>query len=57
MSRLHNWLPKQGPPASNLEIFIQTTIRVIAWLPIYTAIVVTLVLLLEIFGIPFVKGR
>jgi hypothetical protein len=56
MNRPYNWLPRQGVPLNNYERFSQTAIKVIAWLPVYTAIVVTLVLLLEIFGIPFVKG-
>lgn len=51
------WLPRQGNPISRMEWIVQTTIKVIAFLPVYTAIVVTLILLLHVFGIPFVGGE
>lgn len=57
MKRLYNWLPRQGAPLSNAEKLVQNAVKVCAFLPVYTAIVVTIVLLLEIFGFPFVKGH
>lgn len=49
-------LPRQGEPYSVYEWVTQKFIKFIAYLPIYTAIVVTLVLYVLIFGVPFVKG-
>lgn len=49
-------LPRHGEPFCLLEWVTQKTVKVVAYLPIYTAIIVTIVLLLEIFGIPFIKG-
>lgn len=48
------WLPCQGKASSMEETIVQTTIRVIAWLPVYTAIVTTLTLLAVTFGLPFI---
>lgn len=56
-SQPFRWLPRQGKPLSIAEWISQTMIKVIAYLPIYTAIVVTLVLLVQLFGIPFVGGK
>lgn len=53
---MSNWLPRQGKATRRGEKMTQTTIKLIAWLPIYTAIVVTLVLLMLFFGYPGV-GR
>jgi hypothetical protein len=53
---LHHWLPRQGAPISKTDRCIQNTVKVVAFLPVYTAIIVTLVLLVEVFGIPFVGG-
>lgn len=50
MSKRH-WLPRDGDPLSYLEWVSQSVIKFIAWLPVYTAIVVTLVLLVQIFGV------
>jgi len=57
---LHNpfrWLPRHGDPSCYLEWVSQKSIKAIAFLPIYTAIIATAVLLIQIFGIPFVGGR
>lgn len=51
------WLPRQGEPSCVVEWISQTVIKIIAYLPVYTAIVVTLVLLVQLFGIPFIGGR
>ncbi len=51
------WLPRHGDPSCYLEWTSQKIIRLLAYLPIYTAIIATLVLLVEIFGVPFVGGR
>lgn len=52
------WLPRQGKASSIEEVIVQTAIKVFAWLPVYTAIVVTVTLLLIVFGIPYVgDGR
>lgn len=48
------WLPRQGKASSIEEVIVQTAIKVFAWLPIYTAIVVTITLYVLIFGFPFV---
>lgn len=50
------WLPRHGDPFCVVEWFSQKTIKSVAYLPIYTAIIVTLVLLVQIFGVPFVGG-
>jgi len=41
-----NWLPAQGPPGGRAERIVQTLIRLLAVLPVYTATVVTLTLAL-----------
>lgn len=51
------WLPRQGDPMCIGEWISQGLIKIVAYLPIYTAIVATLVLLVLLFGIPFVGGR
>lgn len=51
------WLPRHGDPSCVLEWLSQKLIKVIAFLPVYVAIVVTMSLLLQIFGVPFVGGR
>lgn len=55
-NRPFNWLPRQGEVSSIGEWIIQGLIKALACLPVYTAIVVTLVLLVQIFGVPFVGG-
>ena len=52
--RPFRWLPRHGKPIRRLECLMQTTIKVVAFLPVYTAIVVTLMLLLLVLGVPFV---
>lgn len=51
------WLPRHGKPTRLVEYLTQGTVRGLAMLPIYVAVVVTLVLLLQIFGVPFMAGR
>lgn len=51
------WLPRNGEPFSVAERTSQIIIKTIAYLPIYIAIIVTAVLLVQIFGVPFVGGR
>jgi len=46
------WLPRHGSPQNMFEWICQTAIRIVAFLPVYIAIVVTLILLIEIFGVP-----
>ena len=46
-------LPRHGEPFSVYEWVTQKTIKTIAFLPIYTAIIVTLVLMIQVFGVPF----
>ena len=56
MSHRHRaWLPRQGKASSTEEVIVQTAIKVFAWLPVYTAVVVTLTLLCLIFGVPFIE--
>ena len=43
------WLPRDSDPVTTLEKIIHRSIKIIAWLPVYTAIVVTLTLLVLIF--------
>jgi hypothetical protein len=51
------WLPRQGEPLCVAEWITQKIIKLVAYTPVYTAIVVTLVLLVQIFGVPFVGGK
>jgi hypothetical protein len=51
------WLPRHGEPSCIIEWLSQQMIKTLAYLPVYTAVIVTLVLLVEIFGIPFVGGK
>jgi hypothetical protein len=46
------FLPRHGEPLCVYEWGFQKLVKAVAWLPIYTAIIVTLVLLVQIFGIP-----
>lgn len=43
------WLPKHGKPSSVFEWLSQNFVKLIAWLPVYIAIVVTLIFLLQIY--------
>jgi len=52
-----NWLPRQGDPTNWCDTCVQMLIKAISFLPIYTALIVTLTLLVVIFGVPFVGGR
>jgi hypothetical protein len=52
------WLPRQGEPSCIGEWFTQCFIRVVAFLPVYTAIVVTLCLVvLVLTAHPFGWGE
>ena len=55
--RPFHWLPCQGEADSTLERIIQGGIKLIAWLPVYTALIATITLLLIIFGVPFTGGN
>lgn len=50
------WLPRHGDPSCVVEWFSQRSIKALAYLPVYTAIIVTIVLIVQLFGIPFVGG-
>lgn len=50
------FLPRHGKPASIYEWVIQKLIKLIAWLPVYIAIVVTLTFLVVLFGFPCIGG-
>lgn len=50
------WLPRHGEPLCIAEWVSHQIVRSLAFLPIYSAIVVTITLLLVIFGVPFVQG-
>lgn len=45
------WLPRQGRPLRTIDWISQTIIKVVAFLPIYVAILVTILLLLQIYVI------
>lgn len=51
------WLPRHGEPFCVAEWLSQSVIKVLACLPVYTALVVTATLLMVIFGVPFVEGK
>lgn len=51
------WLPRHGAPLCIAEWFSQSVIKFVAYLPVYTALVVTITLLVVIFGIPFIGGK
>jgi hypothetical protein len=51
------WLPRHGEPVCILEWIAQHLIKILAWTPVYIAVIVTLTLVVQIFGVPFVKGR
>lgn len=53
---LWRWIPRYGDPVTTIDRIVQRIIKFVAWLPVYTAIVVTLTLLVLIFGVPFL-GR
>ena len=43
------WLPRHGEPLCILDWVSQSTVRLLAWLPFYTALIVTLMLAIELF--------
>lgn len=52
----NRWLPRNGKPSTGAEKVVHAAIKILAWLPVYTAIVVTLTLLAVLFGLPFLGG-
>lgn len=50
------WLPRHGEPLCIGELVAQKIVKTVAWLPVYVAIVVTLVLIVQVFA-PFGIGR
>lgn len=46
------WLPRHGKPVCMVEWLSQNTVKLLAHLPVYTAVVATLTLLVLIFGLP-----
>jgi hypothetical protein len=50
------WLPRHGEPSCIGEWLTQRTITALAWLPFYTAVVATLVLLIALFGVPWIDA-
>lgn len=55
-NRQFRWLPRHGDPSCVAEWFSQKMIKSLAYLPIYTFIMVVLTFLVVVFGIPFVGG-
>lgn len=51
------WLPRHGQPSCVGEWISQVLVRCLAWAPLYTAVVVTAMALVYVFGFPFVEGR
>lgn len=49
------WLPRHGQPMCTGELITQTIVKTFAFAPIYTAVIVTLVLLVLLFGVPWVN--
>lgn len=43
-----HWLPRHGQPSSRVEQVSQNVIRFVAYLPIYTAIIATLTLVVVV---------
>lgn len=41
-----HFVPRQGEPQSLLEFYCQRCYRIVAWLPVYTALVATICLVL-----------
>jgi hypothetical protein len=50
------WLPRHGEPSCIGEWVTQQAIRWLAWLPLYTALIATLVLLVLVFDIPYLES-
>jgi hypothetical protein len=50
------WLPRQGEPSCIGEWLSQQTIRLVAWLPIYIALIVTLIIVIQVVH-PLGLGR
>jgi hypothetical protein len=57
MGNTFRWLPKQGSPRTRGEWISQRAVQLIAFLPVYTAIVATMVLYILLFGVPFVGDK
>jgi hypothetical protein len=55
-NRPFRWLPKHGQPYCIGEWATQHAVRFLAWLPVYSAIILTLILIIEV-GHPFGLGE
>lgn len=51
------FLPRQGEPLCVAELVSQTVVKALAYLPVYVAVVVTVSLLVQVFGLPFGWGE
>jgi hypothetical protein len=54
--RPFRWLPRHGQPYCIGEWAAQHLIRLAAWLPVYIAVIVTLIVAFQVFH-PFGLGR
>lgn len=52
-----SWLPRNGLPHSVVELLVQRLIRVLSFLPVYTAVIVTCIILIQVFGLPWGIGK
>lgn len=43
------WLPRQGAPRARLEAAAQRAVKLASCVPIYTAVIVTLILVVQVF--------
>lgn len=50
-------LPRQGRPKRGVEVVSQRVVKIVSYLPVYTAIMITLTFCAIIFGVPFVEGK
>lgn len=49
----HHWLPRQGQPTCVVDRIVQQLVKLLALLPVYTAVVATLIILILVFGLPW----
>jgi hypothetical protein len=50
------WAPKHGDPQCLAEWTTQAMIKLLAFLPVYVAVVVTLLLVVAIYGVSLLRG-
>jgi hypothetical protein len=50
------WLPRHGQPSCIGEWATQHTVRFLAWLPVYIGLIVTLILVIQVWN-PFGLGE